>query len=108
MLSNKIKASSTNALSLGHVSMFFQNKGGRGRKGPVSPPRGSAGESEGSDSQIQVMNQCQLSKWIFKLERGDNNPCCALLRAKYLGGGGFYSYLPESCHMQTCHRQGAA
>jgi hypothetical protein len=39
----------------------------------------------------RVMNQCLLSKWIFKLERGDNNPCCKMLRAKYLGEGGFYS-----------------
>jgi hypothetical protein len=31
----------------------------------------------------RVMNQCLLSKWIFKLERGDSNPCCNLLRAKY-------------------------
>jgi hypothetical protein len=38
----------------------------------------------------RVMNQCLLSKWIFKLERGDNNPCCKMLRAKYLGEGGFY------------------
>jgi len=39
----------------------------------------------------RVMNQCLLSKWIFKLERGDSNPCCNLLRAKYLGEGGFFS-----------------
>lgn len=39
----------------------------------------------------RVMNQCLLAKWIYKLERGDNSPMCQLLRAKYLGEGGFYS-----------------
>jgi hypothetical protein len=39
----------------------------------------------------RIMNQCLLSKWIYKLEKGDNNPCCQMLRAKYLGEGGFYS-----------------
>jgi hypothetical protein len=39
----------------------------------------------------RIMNQCLLSKWIYKLERGDSNPCCQMLRAKYLGEGGFYS-----------------
>jgi hypothetical protein len=33
----------------------------------------------------RVMNQCLLFECIYKLERGDNNPCCKLLRAKYLG-----------------------
>ncbi|KAG2606896.1 hypothetical protein PVAP13_4NG209522 [Panicum virgatum] len=31
------------------------------------------------------MNKCLLSKWIFKIERGDGNICCNLLRKKYLG-----------------------
>lgn len=39
----------------------------------------------------RVMNQCLLSKWIYKLEKGDNNPCYQLLRAKYLGEGGFFN-----------------
>ncbi|PUZ46519.1 hypothetical protein GQ55_7G086200 [Panicum hallii var. hallii] len=33
----------------------------------------------------KVMNECLLSKWIFKLERGDTNICLDLLRKKYLG-----------------------
>jgi hypothetical protein len=41
----------------------------------------------------RVMNQCLLSKWIYKLEKGDNNPCCKMLRAKYLGEKGFYNFL---------------
>jgi hypothetical protein len=44
----------------------------------------------------RIMNQCLLCKWICKLERGDNNPCCKLLRAKYLGEKGFYC---KSCFL---------
>nr|TKW22550.1 hypothetical protein SEVIR_4G236000v2 [Setaria viridis] len=39
----------------------------------------------------RVMNKCLLAKWIFKIERGDDNICCNLLRKKYLGHKGFYS-----------------
>jgi hypothetical protein len=39
----------------------------------------------------KVMNECLLSKWIFKLERGDTNICLDLLRKKYLGEKGFFS-----------------
>lgn len=38
----------------------------------------------------RVMNQCLLSKWIYRLEKGENNPCCKLLRAKYLREKGIY------------------
>lgn len=31
-----------------------------------------------------------LPKWIYKLKRRDDNPCCNLLRAKYFGDEGFY------------------
>jgi hypothetical protein len=34
---------------------------------------------------------CLLSKWIFKLERGDDDLCCTLLRKKYLKGKSFFS-----------------
>jgi hypothetical protein len=34
---------------------------------------------------VRVMNTCLMSKWIDKLERGDNSMCCSLLRRKYLG-----------------------
>jgi hypothetical protein len=37
------------------------------------------------------MNKCLLSQWIFKLERGDVDLCCTLLRKKYLRGEGFFS-----------------
>jgi hypothetical protein len=39
----------------------------------------------------RVMNKCLLSKWIYKLERGDDTLCCNLLRRKYLKGKGIYS-----------------
>jgi hypothetical protein len=32
---------------------------------------------------------CLLLKWIFKLERGDDDMCCSLLSKKYLKGKGF-------------------
>jgi hypothetical protein len=34
----------------------------------------------------RLMNKCLLSKWIFKIERGDMDLCSTLLRKKYLGG----------------------
>jgi len=34
---------------------------------------------------VRAMNVCLLSKWIDKLERGDESMCCELLRKKYLG-----------------------
>ncbi|KAG2568260.1 hypothetical protein PVAP13_7NG306448, partial [Panicum virgatum] len=33
----------------------------------------------------KLTNECILSKWIFKLERGDRSICLDLLRKKYLG-----------------------
>jgi hypothetical protein len=33
---------------------------------------------------IRLMNECLLSKWIIKLERGDEDMCSSLLRKKYL------------------------
>jgi hypothetical protein len=41
-------------------------------------------------TETRLMNMCMLSKWIFKLERGDRNMCCDLLRKKYLRGKGFF------------------
>jgi hypothetical protein len=37
----------------------------------------------------RLMNQCLLSRWIVKLERGDSDICTALLRRKYLKDRGF-------------------
>jgi hypothetical protein len=34
---------------------------------------------------VRAMNIILLAKWIDRLERGDNNLCCSLLRKKYLG-----------------------
>jgi hypothetical protein len=34
---------------------------------------------------VRVMNTCLLAKWIDKLEKGEDNLCCSLLRNKYLG-----------------------
>ena len=39
----------------------------------------------------KLTNECILSKWIFKLERGDRSICLDLLRKKYLGDKGFFS-----------------
>lgn len=39
----------------------------------------------------RIMNAALLCKWIFKLETGVENPCCDLLRRKYMvEGGGFF------------------
>jgi hypothetical protein len=43
------------------------------------------------------MNECLLSKWIFKLESGDESACCTLLRRKYLGEKSFFS-----CNQREC------
>jgi hypothetical protein len=37
------------------------------------------------------MNICLLAKWIFKIESGDDNIWCNLLRRKYLGEKGIFS-----------------
>jgi hypothetical protein len=39
----------------------------------------------------RVMNICLLAKWIFKIENGDYNIWCNLLRRKYLGEKGIFS-----------------
>jgi hypothetical protein len=41
-------------------------------------------------TETRLMNMCMLPKWIFKLERGDRDMCCDLLRKKYLRGKGFF------------------
>jgi hypothetical protein len=51
-----------------------------------------------SFTDTRIMNQCLLSKWIFRLESGDKSPCCKLLRAKYLGEKGFYSSSSEGVY----------
>jgi hypothetical protein len=43
-----------------------------------------------------VKNTCLLTKWLIKLERGDNTLCCELLRKKYLGDKSIYSYKNKS------------
>jgi hypothetical protein len=35
---------------------------------------------------VRAMNISLLAKWIDRLEKGDDNLCCSLLRKKYLGG----------------------
>jgi hypothetical protein len=40
----------------------------------------------------RIRNKCFLAKWIFKIERGDQTLCCNLLRQKYLGERGIFSY----------------
>jgi hypothetical protein len=44
----------------------------------------------------KMMNEALLCKWIYKLESGNNSPCCELLRRKYLAnGGGFFQSKAE-------------
>jgi hypothetical protein len=43
----------------------------------------------------RLMNQCLLSRWIVKLERGDSNMCTSLLRKKYLQKSSFFSVKPS-------------
>lgn len=44
----------------------------------------------------RIMNVVLLCKWIFKLESGVEDPCCDLLRKKYMSnGGGFYQSRTE-------------
>jgi hypothetical protein len=45
----------------------------------------------------RVMNKCLLAKWIFKIEGGEDNICCNLLRQKYLGDKGFFSCKKRNC-----------
>jgi hypothetical protein len=40
----------------------------------------------------RVMNRCLLAKWLVKIEGGENTLCCNLLRNKYLGENGIFSY----------------
>jgi hypothetical protein len=42
----------------------------------------------------RLMNQCLLSRWIVKLERGDSDICTTLLRRKYLKDRGFFCVSP--------------
>jgi hypothetical protein len=44
---------------------------------------------------IRLMNACLLLKWIVKLERGDDDLYCSLLRKKYLKDRSFYSINPR-------------
>jgi hypothetical protein len=45
----------------------------------------------------RVMNKCLLAKWIFKIENGEDNLCCSLLRQKYLGEKGFFGIKKSNC-----------
>lgn len=38
----------------------------------------------------RMMNKALLCKWIYKLESGNDDLCCKLLRNKYCGDGGFF------------------
>jgi hypothetical protein len=40
----------------------------------------------------RIRNRCFLVKWVFKIERRDQTSCCNLLRQKYLGERGIFSY----------------
>jgi hypothetical protein len=40
----------------------------------------------------RVMNRCLLAKWLLKIETGEDNLCCNLLRQKYLGEREIFSY----------------
>jgi hypothetical protein len=61
-------------------------------------------------TEIIVMNMCLLSKWIFKLERGDDDMCCKLLKKKYLKEGffssteGFHSFGRDSMKLNHLAR----
>jgi hypothetical protein len=44
----------------------------------------------------RVMNRCLLDKWIVKIEKGEDTLCCNLLRNKYLGETGIFSYKKKS------------
>jgi hypothetical protein len=46
----------------------------------------------------RLMNQCLLSRWIVKLERGDLDMCTTLLRKKYLQERSFFSVKPTGGH----------
>jgi hypothetical protein len=48
-------------------------------------------------SNTRVMNLCLLDKWIFKIESNVDSICCNLLRRKYLGERGFFSYENTNC-----------
>jgi hypothetical protein len=40
----------------------------------------------------RLMNECLLARWIIKLERGDDDLCCQMLRKRYLRGRrGFFN-----------------
>ena len=45
---------------------------------------------------VRAMNVCLLSKWIDKLERGDESMCCELLRKKYLGQKSIFQIKTQS------------
>lgn len=49
-------------------------------------------------TEVRVMNTCLMSKWIDKLERGDNCLCCSLLRRKYLGEKVFFRSITGKAH----------
>jgi hypothetical protein len=43
----------------------------------------------------RLINQCLLSRWIVKLERGDSDICTTLLRRKYLKDRCFSVFYPQ-------------
>jgi hypothetical protein len=45
----------------------------------------------------RLMNRCQLAKWIYKIESGEDNICCNLLRKKFLGNGVFFGCQRANC-----------
>lgn len=55
----------------------------------MATPRNAGGAGF---TNTRVRNVCLLAKWIVKIERGDNNLCCNLLRNKYLREKGIFGY----------------
>jgi hypothetical protein len=55
----------------------------------------------------RLMNKCFISKWIIKLERGDEDLCSRLLRNKYLKDMGFFCTKARGAHNfgRGCMRQ---
>jgi hypothetical protein len=54
----------------------------------LATPKNAGGASFAN---TRIMNKCLLSKWIYKLERGDNTLVLQLVEKKYLGERGIYN-----------------
>jgi hypothetical protein len=49
-------------------------------------------------TKTNLVNMCLLLKWIFKLERGDDDMCCKLLRKNILKERAFLAVTTEGLH----------